>query len=89
MDPTEFPLDPRGSARTVGLSLAGFWRAVREKRLPQPVYPLPRAPRWYPSELREAALRTRAVPAEQAATRAAAKVWRAADRSASDRPSAV
>ena len=73
MDPTELPLDAKSSALTVGLSLAGFWRAVRHGRLPSPVYPLPKAPRWYPSELRAASMKTRALPANQAAARSAAR----------------
>ena len=74
MDPTETPVDAKIGADLVGLSLSAFWKAVRIKRLPAPVYPLPRAPRWYPSELRAAALATRALPTEQKATRRAATI---------------
>ena len=75
----EIPLGAREAAALLNMSLAGFWKGVRLKRLPDPVYPLPRSPRWFPSELREALLKTRAAPAEQAAARAAWRVQPPAD----------
>jgi predicted DNA-binding transcriptional regulator AlpA len=66
-------LDAEQSAEFCGIALPTLWVQVRNKRLPSPVYPAPRAPRWWQSELREAVMRTRAVPAEQAAARAAAR----------------
>lgn len=66
------------AAAEVALSLPAFWRAVSSGRLPAPLYPAPRAPRWRRSELREALEATRALPAEAKAGRRAAKI--AADR---------
>lgn len=74
MELTETPLTAKEAAPVAGLSLPAFWRAVREKRLPAPVYPAPRAPRWYPSEIRAALLKTRALPSEAMAARRAAKI---------------
>jgi len=37
--------------------------------MPPPVYPAPRSPRWFTSEIKAAVLRTRALPMEQAAER--------------------
>jgi predicted DNA-binding transcriptional regulator AlpA len=54
MPDSDYPLLAKDAAAAVGISLAAFWRAVRDGRLPQPVYPLPRAPRWFRSELRAA-----------------------------------
>jgi hypothetical protein len=63
----ESALDARAAARMVNLSVSGFWIAVRKERMPAPFYPLPRAPRWFPSELREAMLKTRELPSERLA----------------------
>jgi predicted DNA-binding transcriptional regulator AlpA len=69
------PLLPaRDAADEVGLSLAGFWRAVAAGRLPAPVYPAPKSPRWRASELRAALEQTRALPREAMARRRAAKL---------------
>ena len=62
-------LDARRAAQEVGLSLPGFWKAVQERRLPAPLYPAARAPRWRQSELRAALEKTRALPSEQKAAR--------------------
>jgi predicted DNA-binding transcriptional regulator AlpA len=62
-------LDATESAKVVKLSKPAFWKAVRDLRLPAPVYPAPRAPRWLRGELRMAALATRAMPAVQMAAR--------------------
>jgi hypothetical protein len=72
------------------LSLPAFWRAVAGGRLPSPVYPAPRAPRWYVSEIRAALAGTRALPAEAKASRRAARLAeaqhhrRAASRAGAD-----
>jgi predicted DNA-binding transcriptional regulator AlpA len=61
------------AAEAVGLSLAAFWRAVSSGRLPAPLYPAPKAPRWRSSELVAALEATRALPREAMARRRAAK----------------
>lgn len=68
------------AAETVGLSLAAFWRAVAAGRLPAPVYPAAKAPRWYRHELHAALETTRALPREAMAARRSAKL--AASRAA-------
>jgi predicted DNA-binding transcriptional regulator AlpA len=69
------PLLPaREAADEVGLSLAGFWRAVAAGRLPAPVYPSSKSPRWRASELRAALEQTRALPREALARRRSAKL---------------
>ena len=72
------PLNAKQSASECGLSLPAFWRAVGDGRLPAPVYPAARAPRWFRNELREAMIATRALPRDQMARRRAAKLSRAA-----------
>jgi predicted DNA-binding transcriptional regulator AlpA len=67
-------LSAHEAAETVALSLAGFWRGVASGRLPAPVYPAPRAPRWRRSELLAALEATRALPREAMAQRRAAKL---------------
>jgi predicted DNA-binding transcriptional regulator AlpA len=67
-------LTAKESAAEVHLSLAAFWRAVAARRLPPPLYPLPRAPRWRRSELRAALDATRALPAEAKAERRAVRL---------------
>ena len=67
-------LTAREGAAEARLSLAAFWRAVAARRLPRPLYPLPRAPRWRRSELRAALEATRALPAEAKAARRAARL---------------
>lgn len=61
------------AARVVALSVPAFWKGVKNARLPRPVYPLPRAPRWFEDELLAAIERTRALPADALARRRAAK----------------
>jgi predicted DNA-binding transcriptional regulator AlpA len=73
---SDFPLTARQSAAQVGLSLPAFWRGVGAGRLPKPIYPAPRAPRWFSSELRAALEATRATPAEAKAARRAARLAR-------------
>jgi predicted DNA-binding transcriptional regulator AlpA len=72
------PLSAREAAGHVGLSQPAFWRAVAAGRLPSPVYPAPRAPRWFPSELRAALEALRCTPAEAKAARRSAKLARSA-----------
>lgn len=75
--PTAQPYEPLwdvdASAEYLDISKPSFWNGVRDGRLPKPLYPTSRTPRWVPSEIRDAAIRTRAMPCEQAATRAKAK----------------
>lgn len=68
------PVPAKTAAVAAGLALPTFWRAVADGRLPAPVYPAPRAPRWYVSEIRTALAATRALPAEAKAGRRAAKL---------------
>ncbi len=70
------PLTAAQAAEYVGLSLAAFWRSVAAERMPCPVYPLPKAPRWFGSELRAALDATRAMPREQMESRRIAKLAR-------------
>jgi predicted DNA-binding transcriptional regulator AlpA len=72
------PLTADAAAELVGLSRPAFYAAVRNGRLPSPVYPAPRAPRWFASELRAALEATRALPRDQVAARRADKLARAA-----------
>ena len=65
-------LASKAAAAAVGLSLPAFWKQVRDGRLPRPLYPSPRSPRWVLTELHQALLQTRALPAEQLAKRRAA-----------------
>jgi predicted DNA-binding transcriptional regulator AlpA len=71
---TDLPLLAKEAAAEVGLSLAAFWRAVGAGRLPQPVYPLPRAPRWFRSELRAALQMHRMLPADAKAARRSSRM---------------
>ena len=81
------PADPMltaevAAADVCGLSLPAFWRAVAAGRLPAPLYPAPRAPRWRRSELLAALEATRALPAEAKAARRAARLAAARDQAA-------
>jgi predicted DNA-binding transcriptional regulator AlpA len=62
-------LTAREGAQVVGLSVPAFWKGVKDTRLPRPVYPMPRAPRWCADELISALERTRAAPSEAMASR--------------------
>ena len=70
---THIPADPlldcKAAAVEADMSLSAWWQAVAQGRMPLPCYPTPRSPRWFASEIREAVLRTRALPMEQAAER--------------------
>ncbi len=70
----EVPVAAPMAAQGAGCCLAAFWRAVGAGRLPAPVYPAARAPRWYPSEIRAALEATRALPAVAKAARRQAKI---------------
>ena len=72
--PDDPPLNARQSAAEVGVSLPAFWRGVADGLFPQPVYPLPRAPRWFRSELRTAIEARRMSPHEAKAARRRAKL---------------
>jgi predicted DNA-binding transcriptional regulator AlpA len=49
--PARALLTARESAQAVGLSTPAFWKGVKDQRFPAPVYPAPRAPRWFEDEL--------------------------------------
>jgi predicted DNA-binding transcriptional regulator AlpA len=68
-EPPDPLLTAEEAATEVHLSLAAFWRSVQAGRLPRPLYPASRAPRWRRSELHTALDRTRALPAVQKASR--------------------
>lgn len=50
-------------AAMLGVTVASIWRGVADGRLPQPVYPLSRSPRWIRDEVNVAVEKTRAMPA--------------------------
>jgi predicted DNA-binding transcriptional regulator AlpA len=57
------------SANMFGIGLPAFWRGVRERRFPAPVYVTSRSPRWFQSELLAAVRRQRMLPMEAVARR--------------------
>lgn len=68
--PNEAPVCAEEARKIAGgLSNATWWRMVRDGRMPQPVYPAPRAPRWYSSEIRTALAATRMLPSRATALR--------------------
>jgi predicted DNA-binding transcriptional regulator AlpA len=67
-------LPPKTAAAVVGLSLPAFWTQVRDARLPAPLYPSPRSPKWVLAELREALLKTRCLPRDAMAVRRQARL---------------
>jgi len=71
---TESLLKAKVAAPLCGRSLPAFYKAVAAGRLPAPLYPAPRAPRWRLSELNEAINATRALPSEAKARRRAARL---------------
>jgi predicted DNA-binding transcriptional regulator AlpA len=71
--PPRVLLSARESANAVSLSIAAFWRGVKAKRLPAPVYPAARSPRWFLDELIAAIELTRALPSDAMAARRRAK----------------
>ena len=69
-------LTAKESADFLNISIAGFWRNVCNLRLPPPVYPAPRAPRWWASELRARVNATASLPADAKAARREARLAR-------------
>jgi predicted DNA-binding transcriptional regulator AlpA len=67
-------LNAEESAAECGLSVPAFWKGVKAGRLPKPVYPASRAPRWRRSELHAALEATRATPREAMEKRRQAKL---------------
>lgn len=47
-------LNAHESAAEAGIAVATWWKWVRLGRFPQPLYPLPKSPRWRRSEVRAA-----------------------------------
>ena len=76
MEIGESPLNAKKSAALVAVSVPAWWKGVAEGRFPTPIYPAPRAPRWYPSEIRAAVELTRALPRDQKNARRLAKASR-------------
>jgi predicted DNA-binding transcriptional regulator AlpA len=62
-------LNAKESALEVGLSMPAFWKSVDAGRLPRPLYPASRAPRWRRSEIIAVLEMTRARPRDQKAAR--------------------
>jgi predicted DNA-binding transcriptional regulator AlpA len=58
-------------AKRLRLSEGAFWRCVKDGRLPWPVYPASRAPRWFDDELIAALELTRELPTASMARRRA------------------
>lgn len=52
-----------------GVHVATVWNMVKEGRIPAPIYPAARAPRWIASEVMAALEATRALPSEAKARR--------------------
>ena len=72
-------LTAEAAAKLLNISVASFWRAVAAERMPTPVYPAPRAPRWYQGQVLEALKATRALPREAMAKRRSARLAAAGD----------
>jgi predicted DNA-binding transcriptional regulator AlpA len=65
-------LTPMEAAAEAGRAMSTFWRDVKLGTMPQPVYILPRAPRWRRSWIRAVIdARCRAIAAAEDAARAA------------------
>lgn len=78
-------VEAKDAAEVASLSLAAFWRSVSAGRLPKPVYPAPRAPRWYVAEIHAALEATRAVPRDAMIARREAKLREQIAHDADDR----
>jgi len=76
----DLPVSAETARQLAGLSKPAWWRAVADGRMPAPVYPAPRAPRWYPSEIKARLEQTRKLPVEAKAERREVRI--AAERSA-------
>jgi predicted DNA-binding transcriptional regulator AlpA len=48
-------LTPREAAGELRIAVPTLWRGVAQGRLPKPLYPLPRCPRWRRADLHRAA----------------------------------
>jgi hypothetical protein len=77
-------LTAKAAAAFVNLSLAAFWRNVCNRRLPPPVYPAPRAPRWRKRELHAACEARRMLPREAKEARRKAKLAHLKENSSAD-----
>lgn len=66
-------LSAKQGADLYGICLAAFWQGVAAGRIPTPVYPMPRSPRWFRAELLAALKATRALPSAAKAARIAAR----------------
>ena len=73
-EPWNVLLKTQAAADFYDLSKAAFLKGVAAGRLPKPMYPAPRAPRWRLSELIDALDATRALPSEAKARRRAARL---------------
>ena len=62
------------AAAECSLSIPALWKGVAAGRLPAPVYPAPRAPRWRLSVLRAAIDATQAMPWQQKEARRAQRI---------------
>jgi hypothetical protein len=69
-------LTAREAAALSRLSVPAFWKNVGTGRLPAPVYPALRAPRWWRSQLVAAINATACMPVENKARRRKAKLER-------------
>jgi predicted DNA-binding transcriptional regulator AlpA len=75
--PDERPVDKSEARALCGnLPESTFDRNVASGRLPAPIYPAPRSPRWYPSELRAAITGHRMLPAQAKEERRQARLTR-------------
>ena len=74
--PDDALLTAKEAAGLVNLSIAAFWRNVCNRRLPEPVYPALRAPRWWRSRLLAAVNATQAHPTDNKIARRKAKLAR-------------
>lgn len=70
----ETPVSVKAVAAAAGISIPAVWKQVATGRLPRPIYPCPRSPRWYLSEIRIALAATRALPSEAKAARRTARL---------------
>jgi predicted DNA-binding transcriptional regulator AlpA len=78
----DFLLTANEAAKMLGLTRAGFYQAIAAGRLPNPVYPAARAPRWWRARLIAAVNATESTPSEARAARRQAKLARLAAASA-------
>ena len=67
-------LKPKAAAAHLDISLPTLYQQVEAGRLPAPIYPAPRAPRWASDELDAALEATRRLPSEAKAERVARRL---------------